>query len=164
MFDSEIQSLAFEVIALCTARALTVGTIESCTGGLIAGALTAIPGSSAVVMAGLVTYSNAAKTALAGVPANLILSHGAVSEEVARAMAEGGRMALGVDVACAVTGVAGPGGGSPAKPVGLVHLAVAREGHGTFHRICRYGKIGRDGVRREAVVTALEMLVDLARA
>ena len=164
MFDTEIRTLAFEIIAAATARALTIGTVESCTGGLIAGALTAIPGSSSVVMAGFITYSNEAKTALARVPKPLLDAHGAVSEEVARAMAEGGRRALDVDIACAVTGVAGPGGGSAAKPVGLVHLAVAREGHATVHRACRYGDIGRDGVRRQTVVTALEMALDMVRA
>lgn len=164
MFDSEIRSLAWEVITVCTERGLSVGTVESCTGGLIAAALTAIPGSSAVVMSGLVTYSNAAKTALAGVPVDLLISSGAVSEEVARAMAEGGRTALDVTIACAVTGVAGPGGGSLAKPVGLVHLAVAREGHSTALRACRFGDIGRDGIRRETVVAILGMLLDVARA
>jgi nicotinamide-nucleotide amidase len=164
MFDTEIRTLAFEIIASSTAQGLTIGTVESCTGGLIAGALTAIPGSSSVVMAGLVTYSNGAKSTLAKVPKALIDARGAVSEEVARAMAEGGRRVLDVDIACAVTGVAGPGGGSAAKPVGLVHLAVSREGHATLHRACRYGDIGRDGVRRETVVTALEMLLDMVRA
>jgi nicotinamide-nucleotide amidase len=164
MFDSEIRTLAFEVIATCTAQGMTIGTVESCTGGLIAGALTAISGSSSVVMAGLVTYSNEAKTALAQVPRPLIDVHGAVSEEVARAMAEGGRRVLDVDIACAVTGVAGPGGGSATKPIGLVHLAVSREGHATLHRACRYGDIGRDRVRRETLATALEMLLDMVRA
>lgn len=164
MFDSEIRALAFEVISTCATQGLTIGTVESCTGGLIAGALTAVPGSSAVVMAGLVTYSNGAKSALARVPAALIQAHGAVSDEVARAMAEGGRAALDVDIACAVTGVAGPGGGSPAKPVGLVHLAVAREGHASAHRVSRYGDIGRDAIRRETVATALAMLLEAARA
>ena len=164
MLDPEIRSLAFEVVTACAAQGLTVGTVESCTGGLIAGALTAIPGSSSVVMAGLVTYSNAAKSTLAHVPAGLIAAHGAVSEDVARAMAEGGRKALDVDITCAVTGVAGPGGGSDAKPVGLVHLAVTREGHATGHRVCHFGDVGRDQVRRETVVTALEMLLEIVRA
>lgn len=163
MFDTEIRTLAFEIIAAATAQGLTIGTVESCTGGLVAGALTAIPGSSSVVMAGLVTYSNEAKIALAAVPKVLIDAHGAVSEEVARAMAEHGRQVLDVDIACAVTGIAGPGGGSESKPVGLVHLAVAREGNATTHRVCRYGDIGRDGVRRETVVAALEMLLGTVR-
>jgi nicotinamide-nucleotide amidase len=163
MFDTETRTLAFEIIATCSVQGLTIGTVESCTGGLIAGALTAIPGSSSVVMAGLVTYSNNAKTALAHVPKPLIDAYGAVSEEVARAMAEGGRRMMDVDIACAVTGVAGPGGGSAAKPVGLVHLAVSREGHATLHRACRYGDIGRDGVRRETVVTALEMVLEMVQ-
>lgn len=164
MFDTDIRTLAFEIIAAATAQGLTIGTVESCTGGLIAGALTAIPGSSSVVMAGLVTYSNEAKIALAAVPKVLIDAHGAVSEEVARAMAEHGRQVLDVDISCAVTGIAGPGGGSSDKPVGLVHLAVAREGNATVHRTCRFGDIGRDGVRRETVVAALEMLLRTVRA
>jgi nicotinamide-nucleotide amidase len=163
MFDTETRTLAFEIISTCTAQGLTIGTVESCTGGLIAGALTEIPGASSVVMAGLVTYSNEAKTALAHVPKALIDAHGAVSEEVARAMAEGGRKVLDVDLVCAVTGIAGPGGGSVAKPVGLVHLAVSRGCHATLHRACRYGDIGRDGVRHQTVITALEMLLDMVR-
>ncbi|AOO82340.1 CinA family protein [Bosea vaviloviae] len=162
MFDAEITELATEVLDACRKAGLTVATVESCTGGLIAGALTAIPGSSDVVNGGLVTYSNAAKSALAGVPAELIEAHGAVSEPVARAMAEGGWMRLAANLAIAVTGVAGPGGGSAEKPVGLVHFACAG-GHATVHREQRFGPLSRDEVRRLTVVTALEILREAAR-
>lgn len=162
MFDAKITELATEVLAACREAGLTIATVESCTGGLIAGALTAIPGSSDVVNGGLVTYSNAAKSALAGVPAELIEAHGAVSEPVARAMAEGGWMRLAANLAVAVTGVAGPGGGSVDKPVGLVHFACA-QGHATVHRERRFGTLSRDEIRRLTVITALEMLREAAR-
>jgi nicotinamide-nucleotide amidase len=161
MFDPEITTLAIEVLTICRDRGLSVATIESCTGGLVAGALTAIPGSSDVVNGGLVTYSNAAKTALAGVPASLVETHGAVSEPVARAMAEGGRIGLAADLAVAVTGVAGPGGGSALKPVGLVHFGCAIAGI-TLHREKRFGELSRDEIRRLSVLEALDMLKQAA--
>ncbi len=157
MFDSEITEHARELLELCRGRGLTVATVESCTGGLIAGALTAIAGSSDVVNGGLVTYSNAAKTALADVPASLIAAHGAVSAEVARAMAQGGRAGLASDIAVAVTGVAGPGGGSAEKPVGLVHFGCAGA-NGIVHRERRFGDRSRDEIRRLSVLEALAML------
>jgi nicotinamide-nucleotide amidase len=160
MFPEDIDELARLVLTLAREQGVMLATVESCTGGLVAGALTAIPGSSDVVDRGFVTYSNAAKTELAGVPEALLAQHGAVSEPVARAMAEGGLKAAGVDVAVAITGVAGPGGGSAEKPVGLVHLAVARAGFPTVHREMRYGDIGREEVRLESVRTALEMLAE----
>ncbi len=149
---------AQSVLALCRNRGFTLGAVESCTGGLICAALTAVPGSSDVVMGGLVTYSNAAKSELAGVPAGLIAAHGAVSEPVAKAMAEGGRQRLGVDICVSVTGVAGPGGGSAEKPVGLVWLAVADR---TRVRSLRmdFGQLGRDGIRRMSVHSALDLIV-----
>jgi len=159
MFPDDIDRLARRVLDLARAQGLTLATVESCTGGLVSGALTAIPGSSDVVDRGFVTYSNAAKTALVGVPEALIGLHGAVSPAVARAMAEGGVMAAGVDIAVAITGVAGPGGGSLEKPVGLVHFAVARRDTDTVHREMRFGDIGRDLVRLESVRMALMMLV-----
>lgn len=161
MFDAEITALAKEILTLCRERGLTIATVESCTGGLVAGALTAIPGSSDVVNGGLVTYSNAAKSALAGVPPELIDAHGAVSEPVARAMAEGGRGRLTASLAVAITGVAGPGGGSAAKPVGLVHLGCAGA-DGTFHREKRFGDLSRDEIRRLSVLEALDMLKQAA--
>lgn len=157
MFDLQITTLAIEVLAICRERGLTVATVESCTGGLVAGALTAIPGSSDVVNGGLVTYSNAAKTALAGVPAELVDRHGAVSEPVARAMAEGGKAKLAADIAVAITGVAGPSGGSAEKPVGLVHFGCA-SATGTVHREKRFGGLSRDEIRRLSVLEALDLL------
>jgi nicotinamide-nucleotide amidase len=157
MFDLQITTLAIELLAICRERSLTVATVESCTGGLVSGALTAIPGSSDVVNGGLVTYSNAAKTVLAGVPAELISANGAVSEPVVRAMAEGGRTKLAADIAVAITGVAGPGGGSTEKPVGLVHFGCATA-KGTAHREKRFGDLPRDEIRRLSVLEALDLL------
>ena len=139
-----------------------LATAESCTGGLIAGLITSVPGSSDVLECGFVTYSNAAKTRMIGVPAELIARVGAVSEEVARAMAEGAVAHSAADVALAVTGVAGPGGGSAEKPVGLVHCAAARKGFPTRTRVLRLGDIGRDAVRMETVRAALEMAYEIA--
>jgi nicotinamide-nucleotide amidase len=160
MFPEDIDELARLVLTLARSAGLSLATVESCTGGLVCGALTAIPGSSDVIDRGFVTYSNAAKTALVGVPETLIAEHGAVSEPVARAMAEGGIKASGVGAAVAITGVAGPGGGTADKPVGLVHLAVARAGRLTAHREMRFGDIGRDAVRLASVRAALEMLAE----
>ena len=163
MFPRDIEQLAERVLALAREQGVSLATVESCTGGLVAGALTAIPGSSDVVDRGFVTYSNAAKTALVGVPEAMLAQFGAVSEPVARAMAEGGLRSTGVGAAVAITGIAGPGGGSDEKPVGLVHLAVARAGFPTVHREMRFGAISREGVRLESVRTALEMLAERLR-
>ena len=163
MPDLEIRSLAAELLNISRERGVTVATVESCTGGLVCGALTAISGSSSMVMGGLVTYSNEAKVALAGVPAELIEQHGAVSEPVARAMAEGGRNRVGARLAVSVTGIAGPDGGSEAKPVGLVHFACAGP-DGTLHREKRFGAQGRDEIRRLSVLEALDLLREAALA
>lgn len=158
MSDDRIRTLAEAVLRRCREEKLMVATAESCTGGLIAGALTDIAGSSDVVERGFVTYSNGAKTEMLGVSAALIAAHGAVSAEVARAMAAGALVHAPVDLAVAVTGIAGPGGGSADKPVGLVHLATARRGsepqseHHVFPG-------DRSGVRRATVERALEMLL-----
>lgn len=117
-----------EIIARAAARGLTIATAESCTGGLIAGALTAAPGASAAFTHGFVTYADAAKTTMLGVPAALIARHGAVSPQVARAMACGARRASGADIAVSVTGIAGPDGGRPGKPVGTVYIGIAGPG------------------------------------
>lgn len=148
---------AATLIRAYAARGWTVATAESCTGGLVAALLTEIPGSSAVIDRGFVTYSNGAKTAMLGVPPEVIADHGAVSETVARAMAEGARKVAGVSAAVAITGVAGPGGGSPEKPVGLVHLACAAP-DGTRHLRRLYGDLGRSGIREAAVADALGLL------
>lgn len=158
MFTAELTRAAAEVLGLCRRRTWLVATAESCTGGLVAGVLTEIAGSSDVVDRGFVTYANEAKTEVLAVPAPLIAQFGAVSEPVARAMAEGAIRASRANLTIAVTGVAGPGGGSPEKPVGLVHLATAVRGGETVHRVCRFGDIGRTAVRLATVAVALEML------
>lgn len=158
MFTDALLQQAEAVLSRCRSLGLMTVTAESCTGGLIAAILTEIPGSSDVVDRGFVTYSNAAKTACLGVPAELIAVEGAVSEAVARAMAEGALVHSLGDVAVAVTGVAGPGGGTVAKPVGLVHLATARRGGPTTHRICRFGCQSRGAIRMATVAVALDML------
>lgn len=164
MVGSENRRLAENVLAACRAAGLTMATAESCTGGMIAAALTDIPGSSDVVDRGFVTYSNAAKTAMLGVPAEMIAEHGAVSEPVARAMAEGALAAApDVGLAVAVTGVAGPGGGTEAKPEGLVHFACARRGTPTVAVQIPFGALGRDTVRAATVTQALTMLLAAAR-
>lgn len=160
MFPDDIEQIAGRVLDLARAAGVTLATVESCTGGLVAGALTAIAGSSDVVDRGFVTYSNAAKTALAGVPALMIAEHGAVSEPVARSMAEGAVRLGGVGAAVSITGIAGPGGGSAQKPIGLVHFAVARAGRPTVHREMRFGDLGRAVVRLESVRTALSLLAE----
>jgi nicotinamide-nucleotide amidase len=139
------------------AEGLRIATAESCTGGLLAALLTEVPGSSAVVERGFVTYSNEAKTDMLGVAADLIARYGAVSEPVARAMAEGALGRSHADVAVSITGIAGPGGATATKPVGLVHFAVAR-GARTTALERRYGDLGRRMVREKAVEDALDLL------
>ncbi len=157
-----MRDLAKQVIDDYAAAELTVATAESCTGGLIAGALTDVAGSSAVVDRGFVTYSNEAKVAMLGVPMELIDTHGAVSEPVARAMVQGALANAPVDCAVAVTGIAGPGGGSVEKPVGLVHLAAARrEGAGVLLDR-RVFPGDRNAVREATVRRALEMLLEVS--
>ncbi len=159
--NDEILRASEALLQRCRSAGLTVATVESCTGGLLAGALTAIAGSSDVVERGLVTYTNEAKTELASVPARLIDTHGAVSEPVARAMAEGGLAHSGADIAVGITGVAGPGGGTEAKPVGRVHIAAARRGGKTVHR--RYTFSGdRTTVRDASVLAAMGLVGRLA--
>jgi nicotinamide-nucleotide amidase len=149
---------AAALLQACRERGWMLATAESCTGGLVAALLTEVPGSSDVVERGFVTYSNEAKAEMLGVPADLIAGHGAVSEAVARAMAEGALTHSRADVAVSMTGVAGPGGGSPAKPVGLVHFGLAVTGRETVHRERRYGDLGRAEVRAKAVEDALALL------
>ncbi|MDB5561032.1 MAG: C-terminal domain of CinA type protein Implicated in repair function with RecA and MutS [Hyphomicrobiales bacterium] len=156
---SRIAALAADTITALIAAHKTIVTAESCTGGLIAGALTSISGSSAAVYGGFITYANAAKIAMLALPEELIATHGAVSREVAIAMADGARLKSGADYAIAVTGIAGPNGGSEQKPVGLVHFACAGP-HGTWHIERRFGTIGRDEVREETVVAALELVLE----
>lgn len=161
MISTELFEAASEVLGLCGRHRFRLATAESCTGGLIAAALTSSPGSSNVLDRGYVTYSNAAKIADLGVAAELIDEKGAVSEEVARAMATGAIDAANVDVALSVTGVAGPCGGTPQKPVGLVHIAAAHRDGRILHRECRYGPIGRGEVRRLSAMAALALTKEL---
>ena len=159
MFPADIQALAAKVLDKARAARVTLATAESCTGGLVAGALTAIAGSSDVFDRGFLTYSNDAKTDMLGVPPTLIEREGAVSQAAARAMAKGALMASDVGLAVAVTGIAGPGGGSADKPVGLVFFAAARSDGALLEREERFGDIGREAVRLASVGVALEMLL-----
>ena len=164
MDRDDIRDLSREVLQRARAQGVRIATAESCTGGLVAAALTAIPGSSDVAEGGLVTYSNAAKTRLLGVDADLIARAGAVSEPVATAMATGAVQRLEAALAVAITGVAGPGGGSADKPVGLVHFASADSSGDVRHREMRFGDIGREAVRQASVRVALQMLLERLRA
>jgi nicotinamide-nucleotide amidase len=150
--------LAAEIITTARQHGLKIATAESCTGGLVAAVLTEIAGSSAVVDRGFVTYSNTAKSDLLDVPAGLIAERGAVSEEVARAMAEGALARSAADIVVAVTGIAGPGGGTPDKPVGLVHFAGAKRGGPMRHVIRLFRDSGRSSIRLAAVREALAIL------
>ncbi|MDE2516147.1 MAG: CinA family protein [Rhodospirillales bacterium] len=157
LLPATLQDRAAALLDACRAKRITLATAESCTGGLIAAALTAIAGSSDVVECGFVTYSNAAKMRMLGVAPTLLASHGAVSEPVARAMAEGALAQSGAGRSIAVTGIAGPGGGSAEKPVGLVWFARAGAGMPTIaeHRILPGD---RTDVREATVLHALAML------
>ena len=159
MFPEEIDTLARRVVARATERGLMIATAESCTGGLVAGALTAVAGSSAAVDQGFVTYSNAAKMRMLGVAQATLDAHGAVSRQTALEMANGAVAQSDARVSVSITGVAGPGGGSPDKPVGLVHFAAAGP-DGTVHVQRRFGDIGREAVRLASVRQALQMLLE----
>jgi len=160
---SSSSALARSLLDLCRSRKLMIATAESCTGGLVAGALTDIPGSSDVIDRGFVTYSNDAKRAMLGVEADTLATFGAVSKETATQMAVGALERADVDLAVSITGIAGPGGAVPGKPVGLVHFAVAARDGRITHRECRFGAIGRSAVRQRSVVEALRMLMEMAR-
>ena len=160
---SSVGTAAKRLLALCRKRELTIATAESCTGGLVAGALTEIAGSSDVVDCGFVTYSNAAKQRMLGVTALTLERAGAVSREAAEEMAQGALAHSDADLAVAITGIAGPGGATPGKPVGLVHFAAAARGGRSVHREKRYGAIGRRKVRLKSVAEALAMLELIAR-
>ena len=161
MLEPSLITAAHALVDACASRGLTLTTAESLTGGLIAAALTDKAGSSRVIERGFVTYSIAAKTDVLGVPADLIARLGAVSREVALAMAEGALRHSRADLSVAVTGLAGPGGGTPDKPIGLVHLAAARRDRPSLHRECRFGDIGRAGVRQATVREALHLLREI---
>lgn len=158
MFATPLVDEARRLLAAYRRVGLTIATAESCTGGLIAALLTEIPGSSEVLERGFVTYSNAAKSESLGVADALLAEHGAVSGPVAGAMAEGALAHSNAEIAISDTGVAGPGGGSAMKPIGLVHLALARRGGDTWLREYRFGDVGRDRVRAQALDAALALL------
>jgi nicotinamide-nucleotide amidase len=163
MFPQDLIARASALLDRCRAADLKIATAESCTGGLVAGLLTEIPGSSAVFERGFVVYSNEAKEALLMVPPEMIRAHGAVSEDTAIAMADGALEASLADIAVSVTGVAGPDGGTWLKPVGLVYFACAGMGQPTAAREARFGDIGRTNVRLASVAIALELLEARAR-
>jgi nicotinamide-nucleotide amidase len=158
MFADALLTDARDLLAAARKKNIRIATAESCTGGLIAALLTEIPGSSDVVERGLITYSNQAKEDLLGVPAALLQAHGAVSEPVCRAMAEGALKHSLAQLSVAVTGIAGPGGGSAEKPVGLVYIATARLGGEVLAQEYRFGDIGRTQVRLRTVEEALALL------
>jgi nicotinamide-nucleotide amidase len=163
MSGSDSRALSRSLLDLCRSRKLTIVTAESCTGGMVAAALTDIPGSSDVIDRGFVTYSNEAKRAMLGVKASTLDSFGAVSKETAIQMAVGALEKADADLAVSITGIAGPGGATPGKPVGLVHFAVASRDGRIINRECRFGAIGRSAVRQRSVIEALRMLMELAR-
>jgi nicotinamide-nucleotide amidase len=158
LFDDALIAEARLLVADFADAGLRITTAESCTGGLVSGLITEVSGSSAVLDRAFVTYSNRAKEEMLGVPGDLIADLGAVSEPVARMMAEGALRESNAHVAVAITGIAGPGGGSALKPVGLVHFAAARENRRLLHEVHRFGDIGRTAVRLESVAVALRLL------
>jgi nicotinamide-nucleotide amidase len=163
MIDRKLRAAAANVLEACRARGWRIATAESCTGGLVAAALTEIAGSSEVVECGFVVYSNAAKEVMLGVPAATLRRHGAVSAATAAAMAAGALARSPTDLAVAITGIAGPGGGTAHKPVGLVYFAAASRDGRRLQRRKLFGKIGRRRVRERSVAEALALLLALAR-
>lgn len=161
MFGAELTATSEALLDLCRRKRILIATAESCTGGLIAGVLTSIAGSSDVVDGGFVTYSNGAKTAMIGVPSDLIARHGAVSSEVAKAMAEGALRHSRATLAISVTGIAGPGGATPGKPVGLVYIAAAAAGKCQVREL-KLGDAGRENVRLASVSAALGLAYAMA--
>jgi nicotinamide-nucleotide amidase len=162
VIEADLREAAKRLLDLCRARGLRIATAESCTGGLVAAALTEIAGSSDVVECGFVTYSNQAKEAMLGVPSATLRRYGAVSAETATAMAAGALRNSQADISVAITGIAGPGGGSKQKPVGLVHFAAASRNGRSMHQRRLFGKIGRRRVRERSVAEALALLQELA--
>jgi nicotinamide-nucleotide amidase len=156
--DEDLRAIAAKFIEGLRRRELRLVTAESCTGGLIAAAITETPGSSHVLERGYVTYSNDAKASDLRVPEETLRRHGAVSEQTARAMVDGALAASPADIAVSVTGIAGPDGGTAEKPVGLVHFAAARRGRPTLHREIRFGDLGRSEIRRRSVIAALALV------
>jgi nicotinamide-nucleotide amidase len=158
MFPDRLRNLAMLILDDAEQARLKIATAESCTGGLVAALFTDIPGSSSVFERGFVTYSNKAKEEMLGVPGDVLADYGAVSEPVSRMMAEGAMKNSRANIAIGITGVAGPGGGTKMKPVGLVHVACARENRAVVHEMLQLGDIGRTAIRMEAVETALKLI------
>lgn len=158
MFSAKLVAQAERLLDDCKAKGVRVATAESCTGGLIIACLTEVPGSSAVVDRGFVTYDNGAKTELLGVPAHLFSEVGAASEEVCSAMAEGALRHSSADIAVSCTGIAGPSGGTDGKPIGYVHLACAAKGKPTLHIQRNYGGLGRSEVRARTTEDAFGLI------
>ena len=163
MFPQRLRQLAMLVSDEARQRRLKIAVAESCTGGLLGGLLTDIPGSSDVFERGFITYTNKSKQEVLGVPGDLIADVGAVSESVARFMAEGALAESRANVAAAVTGIAGPGGGTPMKPVGTVHIAAARENRAVRHELCQFGEIGRQEVRLATLEAVLHLLDEMIK-
>jgi nicotinamide-nucleotide amidase len=162
MADQEIIDASITLLGLCTEKELTVATAESCTGGLVAGALSEIPGSSAVLDRGFVTYSNEAKQQMLGVTPSTLDVFGAVSKECAEEMAKGALAHAQGDLAVSITGIAGPTGATPGKPIGLVYFCAASRSGRVIAHDRKFGDIGRSNVRRASVIQALAMLQELA--
>lgn len=158
MADDPLVALAERLQAACLASATTVALAESCTGGLVAAALTSVPGSSGYFLGGVVSYADAAKRDLLDVDPAVLAAHGAVSAQVARAMAEGARARFGASVAASVTGIAGPDGGSTEKPVGLTYIGVADDAGADVRRFVWSGD--RAANRLDSAVAAIELLLD----
>ncbi len=162
MLDEDIVAAARRLFDVCKRKKLTVATAESCTGGLVAGTLTEIPGSSHLLDRGFVTYSNEAKQEMLGVPEDILKQYGAVSRETAEAMAKGALGYAPVNLTVAITGIAGPNGDEGGKPIGLVHFAAASRSGLLDHVEKRFGDLGRSEVRKRSVLQAFVMLHDLA--
>jgi len=161
MFPQNLYALAEDLLKTCKAKNLKVTVAESCTGGLVSGLITAVPVASAIFGRGFLTYSNQAKGEILGVPAHLFMEHGAVSQECALAMAEGALKNSNANVSIAVTGIAGPGGATATKPVGLVHIASARQGFATQHEEFIF-EGDRSEVRMQAVEAAMKLINKVA--
>ena len=161
--EAVIHELAREVVALCVEKNVMVATAESCTGGLVAGCITEIPGASQVLERGFITYSDQSKTEMLGVMPITLRQYGAVSKDTALEMAHGAMSRSEAGISVSVTGIAGPDGGSTGKPVGLVHFGGRHYKGAMIHREMNFGEIGRHNIRMKAVETALEMIIELAR-
>ena len=158
MYPDRLRNLCLLTMDEARERRIKIATAESCTGGLLAGLFTEFSGSSDIFDRGFVTYSNRAKEEVLGIPGDLIADYGAVSEAVARLMAEAALEISRANLALSITGIAGPGGGTPMKPVGTVHIACARENKAVLHEACYFGDIGRHEVRMATLETALNMI------